>query len=419
MKEVFGDFLTRRIGEVYLAFVFVLPLYLVWLFEFHLPPLLGTFQTQNILYFLNTCFGLISFYVFLTLPSRSAWGFGFWVGLLSFYWVGYSFVYFGFSYLVIPIALFVASVYMVILRCALWFEHIILRSVALLSLSYIHPFEFDWFVPDSLFAYSFVGVHKWQLVLVVCGLMIWKSNRDFWRFVAIVPLCLALELPKDKSHLFDNAIAVSTHISQDIKWQRQNAQALAQENFLQIVNALRQKKTLIVLPETAFPFVLKLSPYYELIRDLSQEATIVVGAMSSRNDRVYNSTYVFQNKKVQIFDKVVLAPFGEKIPLPDFLSSLLRKVFLDTEAPPFDVGKTFGYFEYQGTPIKSLICYEGTSSAAYQDAPQFLVVISNNAWFPDSIEPALQKNLMKYYARLYGSTILHSSNGSPSFVLYP
>ena len=37
-----------------------------------------------------------------------------------------------------------------------------------------------------------------------------------------------------------------------------------------------------------------------------------------------------------------------------------------------------------------------------------MIVISNNAWFTPSIEPILQKQLLRYYAKKYGISIYHS-----------
>ncbi|MDU9800000.1 apolipoprotein N-acyltransferase, partial [Helicobacter pylori] len=47
------------------------------------------------------------------------------------------------------------------------------------------------------------------------------------------------------------------------------------------------------------------------------------------------------------------------------------------------------------------------------------IVMSNNAWFSPSIEPTLQRTLLKYYARRYGKIILHSTNFSTSYILNP
>jgi apolipoprotein N-acyltransferase len=46
-----------------------------------------------------------------------------------------------------------------------------------------------------------------------------------------------------------------------------------------------------------------------------------------------------------------------------------------------------------------------------------MIVLSNNGWFTPSIEPALQRLLLQYYARKYGTTIYHAVNMAPSYII--
>ncbi|MGE4396992.1 MAG: apolipoprotein N-acyltransferase, partial [Sulfurimonas sp.] len=56
------------------------------------------------------------------------------------------------------------------------------------------------------------------------------------------------------------------------------------------------------------------------------------------------------------------------------------------------------------------LCYEATCQEIYEGEVDFVLAISNNAWFAPSIEPTLQKLLMRYYARKNAATIYHSAN---------
>jgi apolipoprotein N-acyltransferase len=53
----------------------------------------------------------------------------------------------------------------------------------------------------------------------------------------------------------------------------------------------------------------------------------------------------------------------------------------------------------------------------YRDAPPYMIAISNNGWFTPSIEPTLQKLLMRLYAKRYGKIVWHSANESVSEVI--
>lgn len=397
------------------ALIFVLPLYWIWLFEF-------VFEI-DIPLLLNSFFALLSLYIFLSIPPSSRFSFGFFVGLFWFYWVGFSFFYFGFAYLIPLISILVACIYMFIFALALQFSSLLYRGIWLLVLGYIHPFGFDWMKIESFFAYSYFGVSQADFFLLILGLILFKlASKGYKGFyiLSLVFLCFGLDFkPHSSQALPFKFDLLHTNFSQNLKWQRDNTQKNTEFQVNLILQSIQKGNKLIITPETAFPFVLERTHYFALFKQLSYQATLVIGSMQAKDSRLYNSTYVFQEGEVKIFDKVILAPFGEKIPLPDFLAKPLHKIFLGDHSPQFSASSNFGSFIFEGERIKSVICYEGTSELSYQDFPRYLIVISNNAWFPHTIEAALQKNLMKYYARLYKTTILHSSNGSPSFVIFP
>ena len=119
-----------------------------------------------------------------------------------------------------------------------------------------------------------------------------------------------------------------------------------------------------------------------------------------------------------VANKVVLVPFGEANPLPDFMSKIVNKIFFDG-AVDYGADSNFTYINALDKRYKIAICYEGTSAKTYEDKPRFLIVLSNNGWFVPSIEPTLQQLLMKYYSKLNNTTIYHSINGSPSYIIMP
>ena len=47
-----------------------------------------------------------------------------------------------------------------------------------------------------------------------------------------------------------------------------------------------------------------------------------------------------------------------------------------------------------------------------------MVAISNQGWFYPSVEPTLQRLVMRHQARKYGTVIYHSVNMGPSEVIY-
>lgn len=196
-------------------------------------------------------------------------------------------------------------------------------------------------------------------------------------------------------------------------------------------SAIAQGRDLVVFPETILPLVLNEPQSFQrdiilALLEKSAQITIVLGAFSQQDPlsspnatpEVRNSTYIFSNGKMRILHKVILAPFGEKIPLPDILAKPLYKLFFGIDVPLGQAEKPQN-FEALGRIWRNAICYEGTSKLLYTNAPQYLMMISNNAWFYPSIEPYLQRVLLKYYARKFGTLIVHSANLSSAMMISP
>jgi apolipoprotein N-acyltransferase len=123
-----------------------------------------------------------------------------------------------------------------------------------------------------------------------------------------------------------------------------------------------------------------------------------------------------------IANKVLLVPFGESNPLPDFLSDWINEVFYDGSVDYVASTKIVDY-SIDGITYRNAICFEATSEKLYEkDAegkhPKNMIVLSNNGWFTPSIEPTLQKLLLQYYSKKYGTTIYHSVNMSESYVIH-
>lgn len=397
---------------LFYALLFVAPIYCVHFFE-----IFGKDPYE----WLMTILALGSIVVFFLVPTSKKIWFGFFVGLLWFYWVGFSFRYFGAPLLIPVIAVVVACIYMLLFVVSLYSSSYLWRGFWLLILSYIHPFGFDWLVVDSFFAYSYFGVQKYEIAFIVAGVALILQKQDRRQIVGIALLVCAIDYEvfakRGEKIPFEYAL-LGSHFSQDFKWQRQNIQTITKEQNSSINKAIESGKNLIILPETAFPFEIEKSYFWGILNTLSKDVVLIVGSLREGDGGVYNSAYIFSDSKVSIADKKILAPFGEKIPLPDFLSKKLHRFFLG-ESPKMLEGKDFSDVEIMGEKLRVLVCYEGTSQEAYKDAPKYFAVISNNAWFEGSIQASVQKMLLKYYAKRFDKTIFHSSNGSRSFVLAP
>ena len=119
---------------------------------------------------------------------------------------------------------------------------------------------------------------------------------------------------------------------------------------------------------------------------------------------------------MKIIDKAVLVPFGERNPLPDWMSDIVNKIFYDG-AVDYQASGKIGDYTLNGKKYRNAICYEACSEQLYKGKPERMIAMSNNGWFTPSMEPTEQRLLLQYYSRKYGTMILHSINMSPSYII--
>ncbi|XPV68030.1 MAG: apolipoprotein N-acyltransferase [Halarcobacter sp.] len=370
---------------------------------------------------LNTILGLITIYLLLKNERLSLFYSGFFTAIFWFYWVGISFQYYDLTYLSPLIIIFFGIVYGFLFLFIALIDNLLFRVIIIFLLSYIHPFGFNWFIPELVFINSYIPVTKEHFALVLALTYMFISLKK-WKFIAIIPLFFITSntgLYIDNPHLKIAMPQLNT--KQDLKWIKNNISTQIQINFEYINKAIKDKKELIILPETAFPIVLNKDTFvYHNLQMMSEDIDIIVGSIYLQEEQYYNATYYFSKGKVKIAKKVVLVPFGEKIPLPKFFVDLINNTFYNG-AKDYEKAKKPTDFEIKGIKFRNAICYEATSDEIYQNlnTVRYMIATSNNAWFTPSIEPTLQKLLLKYYAKKYDITIFHSINGSSNYIIRP
>jgi apolipoprotein N-acyltransferase len=210
-------------------------------------------------------------------------------------------------------------------------------------------------------------------------------------------------------------------ISQNQKWIESNLPVIIENNFILIDRAIKNKKDLIILPETTFPIVLNKADFImSNLEKKSMHIDIIVGALYLEDNQYFNATFYFSKGKLNIAKKLVLVPFGEEIPLPKVLVNFINDTFYNG-AQDYKRAKEPTNFNIKNNIFRNAICYEATHEEIYQNlnGANYIIATSNNAWFTPSIEPTLQKLLLKYYSKKYGVTIFHAINGSENYIIRP
>lgn len=363
---------------------------------------------------------IFGFY-FILKSSRQIWFWsGFFIGFFWFYWISFSLIYYDFAYLIPVEILGICLIYGSIFLAAGWLENIYIKAIFLLFASYIAPFGFDWLNFELIFVDTFFIPSIYTLALVLISIIIAiKFNIYFGISLLICSLAINYNNKIEYRGLPFDISLINTNISQDKIWDRSTKDKIVKNNLNMIDQAINDGSRIVVLPESAFPLFLDHSEILlSVLKQKSYQIAIVTGALGTSDNKLYNSTYLFDKGEVKRLDKLILVPFGEEIPLPNFIKDLINRLFFDSTID-YSHANSVSDYEIDGIKIRNAICYEATRDELFINEPKFMIAITNNAWFTPSTQPNLQNKLLKLKAYKYKTIIYHSVNGSPSQMIAP
>ncbi len=371
---------------------------------------------------LNTFLAILGLYLLLVIPKKALFVTGFILGILWCYWISTSLKYYDLVYLTPLLLIGIGIGYGIIFYLFALYDRITFRIIAIFIFTYFAPFGFNWVKLEIMFIDSYIGTSKQALLLVLISLyLIIKLKR--LKILFIFPLIFAYS--NSTGIYIDNPDLKiqmpQLNINQTVKWKKEYRNTLIQKNLALIDKAINEKKDLIILPETSIPVILnKDVDLMSFLKEKSKKIDIVVGSLYLENKQMFNTTYHFSKEEFKIAKKVVLVPFGEEIPLPKYFVQKINDIFFNG-AKDYAKANKASDFEIRGTKFRNAICYEATTDKIFENLNgiKYMIATSNNAWFTPSIEPTLQKLLLRYYAKKYNVTIFHVINGSPNYIVRP
>lgn len=126
------------------------------------------------------------------------------------------------------------------------------------------------------------------------------------------------------------------------------------------------------------------------------------------------------------YGKQIPVPFGEYIPLRNFVSALATEaaqVRVDMEgvknSSRLDVRLTDGRIVPVGVGICFEVAYESLWAEGVREGAQILVSPSNNYHFRDSVEPAQQAQMARFRAMEFGRSMVEVSTTGESMLIRP
>ena len=222
---------------------------------------------------------------------------------------------------------------------------------------------------------------------------------------------------------------VQPSIPQNLKWNKETA-----ENNFKLYFDLSTRKDnhhidFVFWGETASPFDLTQDTFHreKLVRAVPKHGYLITGLLRFELDEKgyvpYNSLAVI-NRKTQVlnlYDKHHLVPFGEYIPLRQYLPEWVHP--LTNTVAEFGRGKQFKTITLDGYPeFAPLICYEVIFSddiVRKENKPKWMVVLTNDGWYGQSAGPYQHLVAAQMRAVEEGMTVVRSANSGISAIITP
>jgi apolipoprotein N-acyltransferase len=223
---------------------------------------------------------------------------------------------------------------------------------------------------------------------------------------------------------------IQGNISQKDKWDKGSATRNLDVYRRATAKLALAPVDLIVWPEAAMPWYLKadmkrMEPYKIGIPKEMQGTlpyTFLGAVTNDADDNYYNSAVLFnaQGDVLNIYNKYHMVPFGEYIPYKDIFSFVNSIVM---PAGSFTPGKGNDPISLGNFSFVPLICYEDIfpeiSRRSVQNGANFLLNITNNAWFGKTSAPYQQLALSVFRAVENRRYLLRSTNTGISAIVSP
>lgn len=276
-----------------------------------------------------------------------------------------------------------------------------------------------------------VNVGIWQMIgSSQRKLSLKKSLSTFLCVLFLVGLVLGYGYFKLNQRPQGQSIKVAVvqgNIPQRIKWDWRARDYILERYVRLSEQAALNQPQIIIWPETSVPGYLEDDP--KLLKEISSlsrkafPAYLLVGAPQIDKDRkTYNSaSLLFRGKIIQRYDKLHLVPFGEFIPCPGLFS---RFSFAGL-AGDFSPGKDDTVFSLPDSKLKfsALICFEDVfghlARTFVRKGAQFLVNMTNDAWFRDSSAPYQHLQASVFRAVENRVNVVRSANTGISCFINP
>jgi len=284
----------------------------------------------------------------------------------------------------------------------------------------------------NLFIYQLI-YKRWCYLIWLLALMLVWSGYGVWRMQT-----LQMEVSDAKISVMQPSIP------QEDKWEQDNFDELYARYVDLSEKAAQDSTHLLIWPEAAMPvYMLRQSDYRELVQNLCDNYNIDIftgfpDVLPAPLDYpggayYYNAATLFRpfSNYAEPYNKIILVPVAERMPFLRIFPFMWKLQFGQAN---WEYGTTFRYYDSEGAVFAPQICFEiafaeldrkmsfrnlGEGIKGKPDKIDFLVNITNDAWYGRSSGPWIHGMLTKFRAVENRIQIYRSANTGISMVVNP
>jgi len=288
-----------------------------------------------------------------------------------------------------------------------------------------------WLIPGIIFLdtisqsiFPILGVAGGSYIIYIASTILglsWKKNKKIsamtlgFIFLLLIPVS---DEPIDK-HTPLNISIIQPSTDPFLKYENSYKEKI-ENNLIRLSEEIDKNTDLVIFPE-ALPYAFE-SREFSLFRDkLVNSKTIISGSWHFEGSKLFNS--MVNLKTNQIYNKQHLVPFGEYIPfipslrgLIDFFDMPMSNVSHGTDNQA-NIDFTHNKKKYTISP---LICYDiafGNTVRKSNISSNFIINISNDTWFGNSIGPYHHLSIARVRALENNKWIIRATNDGFSAVI--
>lgn len=392
-----------------------------------------------------------------TQSFKIGWSFGFGHFIVCFYWVFYALWMKGDS-IILNIILFLAALSLYALFYGILFALTFLTK-NYPKISSISSFTILWGIcelirsyfvfptPWNLIGYSFgfsdiliqstsiFGIYGLGIIIIFISALFYLNNVkaicSALGVLFVLVLFGVLNLKNHQISYFPNSKfrIIQPNISQKEKNSPENKKQIIKAHVDLSIKDRSQDLRYIIWPENSLPYEIEeQSIWFDSLKRMVPTNGLLIFGVTEKVmkeevvDQLFNSLFILNEngENLEKYQKYNLVPFGEYIPLKSLFPFL--KAVTQTDSKYISQGKE-KIIDLPLLPkFQPSICYD-TAFTFYdfskENYPDFILNITNDAWFGNSSAPYQSLTQSKVRAIEYGISVIRSANTGISAVIAP